>query len=60
MNKNWLAQICSGMYSGGRDTCQGDSGGALYAKDTTGIKTHLIVAGITSYGFGCGRRYYPG
>ena len=46
MRKNWRSQICSGIYSGGSDTCQGDSGGALYVKETTGIKTRLTVAGI--------------
>ena len=42
--------ICAGNLTGTTDTCLGDSGGPLLIK--RGNKYHL--AGITSWGFGCG------
>jgi secreted trypsin-like serine protease len=51
--KNWKSQLCAGNYSGGQDTCQGDSGGSLYVKDTLNGKLKYITAGIVSYGDGC-------
>jgi secreted trypsin-like serine protease len=56
--KNWNAQICSGEYNGGKDTCQGDSGGGLYFYDSTLNK--YIVVGVTSYGDGCAQYARPG
>jgi secreted trypsin-like serine protease len=56
--KNWTAQICAGLYSGGKDTCQGDSGGGIYAYDSNVSK--YVVVGITSYGEGCARYGKPG
>ena len=47
---NWSVQICSGNYSGGQDTCSGDSGGPLYILDMIGGKLKYILAGVTSYG----------
>jgi len=49
-----------GEYNGGKDTCQGDSGGGLYVKETNSGKTKIIVSGITSFGTGCARAGYPG
>ena len=40
----------------GKDTCDGDSGGPMFARDD-GTYTQI---GITSYGAGCGARGYPG
>ncbi len=54
----WSSQICAGLYSGGKDTCQGDSGGGIYAYDINMSK--YVVVGITSYGEGCGRYGKPG
>jgi secreted trypsin-like serine protease len=52
------SQICAGKYSGGKDTCQGDSGGGLIVIDEANKRQ--IVAGITSYGNGCARPRSPG
>lgn len=57
-NKNWNSQICAGHVAGGKDTCQGDSGGGLYAYDSN-LKKY-IVAGVVSYGIGCAKVNYPG
>jgi secreted trypsin-like serine protease len=32
ITKNWNSQICSGEMAGGKDSCKGDSGGALFQK----------------------------
>ena len=55
---DWISQICAGEYSGGKDTCQGDSGGGLYEYDANLSK--FIVVGVTSYGYGCAQPGYPG
>lgn len=43
-----VTALCAGyLHDGGKDTCQGDSGGGLFLGN--------YVIGITSYGEGCGR-----
>ncbi|MCA9211705.1 MAG: trypsin-like serine protease [Planctomycetales bacterium] len=41
----------------GKDTCSGDSGGPLFVKDADG---DFLLAGITSWGDGCGMENLPG
>lgn len=53
------SQLCAGSVAGMVDTCQGDSGGPLYrvSEFTSQI---VSVAGITSFGIGCGSPTSPG
>ncbi|KAG7211725.1 hypothetical protein KM043_010971 [Ampulex compressa] len=46
--------ICAGK--GSQDSCQGDSGGPLLVQEGD----RLEIAGIVSWGVGCGRPGYPG
>ncbi len=47
--------LCAGYAQGGRDTCRGDSGGALVASSPGGVVPWLQI-GVVSWGVGaCGR-----
>lgn len=46
------SMICAGKKSGGKDVCQGDSGGGLICQKCSSCQFYL--AGIVSYGQGCG------
>lgn len=51
-----IRQICAGRTSGGADSCQGDSGGALLVQ----IDGSPRQLGIVSFGIGCARPGVPG
>ncbi|CAF1507285.1 unnamed protein product [Adineta ricciae] len=51
-------QFCAAVNGGGKDTCQGDSGGPLMFFSNE--NQQWMLAGVTSYGRGCGLTDYAG
>lgn len=47
--------FCAGFLIGGRDACQGDSGGGLYCN-----AGDEVVSGVVSFGYGCAKAHFPG
>ncbi|XP_011872915.1 PREDICTED: uncharacterized protein LOC105564821 [Vollenhovia emeryi] len=50
--------LCAGLENGGKDACLGDSGGPLVCLSP--VENRYVLQGITSNGYGCGRRERPG
>ncbi|CAF3602497.1 unnamed protein product, partial [Rotaria socialis] len=48
-------QFCAGVTTGGKDTCQGNSGSPLM----TCVNNCWVLAGTTSVGIGCAQAGYP-
>jgi len=49
--------LCAGLEAGGKDACQGDSGGGLLHQAASGAWSQV---GVVSAGIGCARRGVPG
>ncbi|XP_036617093.1 transmembrane protease serine 12-like [Trichosurus vulpecula] len=50
--------FCAGEEDGSVDTCMGDSGGPLMCYIPESRRYFLM--GITSFGYGCGKKHFPG
>ena len=55
LSSHYCGQVCAG--DGTRDTCNGDSGGAMLTSKLGGV---WAVVGVTSFGVDCARPDFPG
>jgi trypsin len=51
------SQFCASVWSGGKDSCYGDSGGPAFSADGSG---NTILQGLVSWGKACGQAGKPG
>lgn len=49
--------MCAGFNDGGKDSCEGDSGGPLMVQRSNG---HWVLAGTVSHGIKCAEPNLPG
>ncbi|GBL89637.1 Serine proteinase stubble [Araneus ventricosus] len=49
--------ICAGYVNGGKDSCEGDSGGPMVLQESDG---RWVLAGVISWGIGCAMPNQPG
>ena len=52
--------LCAGLEAGGKDACQGDSGGGLLSQERRSLGGTWTQVGVVSAGIGCARRGVPG
>jgi len=49
--------ICAGYAVGGKDSCEGDSGGPMVVQREDG---RFMLSGVISWGIGCAEKNQPG
>ena len=56
----WIPRIfvCAGTSNGGKDSCEGDSGGPMIRRASSRLSYELV--GVTSWGYGCAQKGRPG
>lgn len=52
--------LCAGFQNGGKDSCEGDSGGPLACQLNNHENGNLTLVGVVSWGVDCGKPNQPG